>query len=307
MTLSIGVMHAEGFPRLPKRELLLFDRIAVVRLPWLIDIHRTSDWGKPYLADEFEFLQEAGYVMDAAPDWGQAANVEAWRENWQRASEKGRRVQDILKTLPSPEVILPSSEQEAAFYEMLRHNWDRQSYETRAYAAALRATISVDAVALTAVSDETQIDRPADRADILRVVVNEFPTPDEETPWEALIDFKRDPDSAAKLFGIREWVREIATEGRDLPGVQDKLKYLLSEHVAHMARHKLKYSRGALEAVVVTGAEIAEDLVKFKWKELAKMLFSIRTKQIELLEAEANSPGNQLAYLLHTQRKFGAA
>jgi len=71
-----------------------------------------------------------------------------------------------------------------------------------------------------------------------------------------------------------------------------------------MRLHEIKSGRGVLEAVVVTAAELAENLVKVNWGKLAKGLFNITHERIELREAELQAPGRELAYLDAAKRAF---
>jgi len=154
-------------------------------------------------------------------------------------------------------------------------------------------------------ADDTA-DKPAQRSDALRVVIERLPMPDENTPWQDILDFRRDPDTSRKLLAIREWTRTVAREGREVASLQEHLDYLLEEYRAHIALHKLKYSTSAFETIITTTADVAESLMKFKWKAVAEAMFSIRKRKIALLEAEASAPGREVSYIIHAQSKFGA-
>jgi hypothetical protein len=71
-----------------------------------------------------------------------------------------------------------------------------------------------------------------------------------------------------------------------------------------MHLHQMKTKTGVLEIVVTTGAEIAEDLVKFRWGKLAKAPFTITHKKIDLLQAEMKAPGREIAYVVKAKKTF---
>ena len=71
-----------------------------------------------------------------------------------------------------------------------------------------------------------------------------------------------------------------------------------------MALHKLKTNTGALETIIVTSAELMEDLVKFNWGKAAKGLFAIRRRHVELIEGELKSPGREIAYIYNARKSF---
>jgi hypothetical protein len=61
---------------------------------------------------------------------------------------------------------------------------------------------------------------------------------------------------------------------------------------------------GVVESVTIAAASAVENLVKFKWTEAAKALFSVRKAQAATLKAENAAPGSQLAYLVNAERKL---
>ena len=61
----------------------------------------------------------------------------------------------------------------------------------------------------------------------------------------------------------------------------------------------------AVETLVTTTAEVAESLVKFKWSKLAKKLFEVRHKRIDLMKAEMALPGREVAYIVKARESFG--
>ena len=50
---------------------------------------------------------------------------------------------------------------------------------------------------------------PSGTAPVLEVVLKSMPIPDDETPWEAIIEFRNDPESMKRLRRLHVWVRKI--------------------------------------------------------------------------------------------------
>ena len=61
---------------------------------------------------------------------------------------------------------------------------------------------------------------------------------------------------------------------------------------------------GFVETLVTTTAEIAESLVKFQWSTLAKKLFDVKHRQIDLMKAEMTLPGREVAYVVKLRETF---
>lgn len=138
----------------------------------------------------------------------------------------------------------------------------------------------------------------------MNVIVDNLPMPSDETPWEAILEFRSDPDSRRKLSHLKVWMHEIAKSNIDRIECEEKLAWLKQEFESHLRIHKLKTSYGAVEAMVTTTAEIAENLVKIKWGKAAKTLFSLGHERIELLEAESRAPGREIAYIVKAENAF---
>jgi len=142
------------------------------------------------------------------------------------------------------------------------------------------------------------------QAQVIEIVFKNLPTPSEKTPWEQIIEYRSDPESRAKFLDLRNWINEITRDRLPRQEVSEKLEYLLSQYERQMNLHKMKSKDGVIESVVVTTAEIAENLLKLKWGKLAKMAFSMRQRKIALMEGELTSPGSEVAYILKTQQTF---
>lgn len=86
--------------------------------------------------------------------------------------------------------------------------------------------------------------------------------------------------------------------------IQDKIDYLIHDCEQHMRRHELKIYPGILQTFLVGSAEILENAMKLRLKDLAKGLFFIRNRKLELMEAEAGAPGREIAYIVQAKRNF---
>jgi hypothetical protein len=142
------------------------------------------------------------------------------------------------------------------------------------------------------------------KSDVVGIALNALPIPNDSTPWEQVIEYRSDPDSQARFLDLRNWMSEVARGQLSLFEVEEKLEYLISQYQRHMKLHRMKTTAGSFETIIVSTAEVLEDLVKFKWSKIAKMLFSFRQRQIALLEGELYSPGNEVAYIVHTKEAF---
>ena len=148
------------------------------------------------------------------------------------------------------------------------------------------------------------VKKTTSRDDVVEVVVNKLPIPDDSVSWEQILDYHSDPDSRGKLTALRMWMSEVARSELTPREVEEKLEWLMHDYERHLKLHKMKYSTGTLETIVTVGAEFLENMVKFEWGKAAKALFAIKHRRIELLEAEMSAPGSEVAYLVEAKKKF---
>lgn len=147
--------------------------------------------------------------------------------------------------------------------------------------------------------------------DVLDVLINQIPVPDEMTPWEQIVEFRSDPDSQNKFLRLKNWVNELAKMQLNLNEVEDKLRSLISDYQAQMKIHKIKTRFDTLKTIVL--AEAA--LITGGWLTglgalpgiagmVAAPLYSIKQRRISLLEEEQKVPEKVIAYIVKAQETF---
>jgi hypothetical protein len=144
----------------------------------------------------------------------------------------------------------------------------------------------------------------SNKSSIVKIILKALPTPDESTSWEQILEYRSDPDSRNKFLDLRNWMSDIARGELTPVEMEEKLEYLLSQYQRHMEVHKMKINVGTLETVVVSGAEILEDLIHLRFSKAAKALFSVKHRRIALMEGELSSPGSEIAYIVKTKEAF---
>lgn len=175
---------------------------------------------------------------------------------------------------------------------------------TRASSIILRETQGLDAYPVLSNIIPIARNSNAVKSDIFHIVLNSLPIPDDTTPWEQILEFRSDPNSRNKFLDLRNWMSEVARAELKPNEVVEKLEYLMSRYQRHMELHRMKTNTGTLQTIVVTGAEVLGDLVSFKWGKAAEALFSLKRRNISLLEGELTAPGNEVAYIVKARETF---
>ncbi|MBA2732392.1 MAG: hypothetical protein H0U54_05825 [Acidobacteria bacterium] len=169
----------------------------------------------------------------------------------------------------------------------------------------LRELEGLDAFPLFYPERFPRVGQIANKADVILIVVNALPVPDEKTSWEQIIEYRSDPESFGKFLALRCWMTEVAKSNLSIREVEESLEWLLYDYQRHLKLHKMKVNIEAFETMLTVGAEFLENLVKINWGKAAKLLFTFKHRKVELLEAEIKSPGSEVAYILESRKQFG--
>lgn len=137
---------------------------------------------------------------------------------------------------------------------------------------------------------------------ILEILLTNFPTPKEDTPWELILDWRNDKTAQSKLIRLKNWVNTIAEKPNlNINHLKDEINCLLNEYENYMHIKKIKYSHSVVRQLVTTTGEIIEDILKLKIKDILDIPFKLTEKNILLQESELSAPGRELAYIISTK------
>jgi hypothetical protein len=142
------------------------------------------------------------------------------------------------------------------------------------------------------------------RGDVVTVVLDVMPIPDDSTSWEQILEFRQDKDSRSKLIALRRWMRGVAKDSRSSTEIAEELEYLLHQYEGHMRLHRMKINAGTLESIATATGDIPHELLKLKLSSLVKPLCILGTRRVQLLEAELSCPGQEVAYVSKARRAF---
>jgi hypothetical protein len=139
----------------------------------------------------------------------------------------------------------------------------------------------------------------------LRVTINSLPLPSNDSPWEDVLNFKKDMRDN-KLWDLHRFLRDLSTKRQTEAEIKDDIEWTLNEYGKAMRLHRLKFAQSAIEVYLIPALEILENLMKFKWSEIAKALLSAGKREIEMLEEESKLPGRECGYIFHAQERFAS-
>lgn len=296
---TIGVRYAP--PELCeldfRRDALLFDKVAVPMLGWQIRNLRWKQHPEPEetaKANELEWLVEQGIIFEPP----------------------------VYERLPSRRIRKNFDETDALMSQYMETYCKYQHSKNQGDLATLneiRYTISdvcsrLEATLITEYekhpacpilySLDSFSELPGTNAQVLQIIFENIPTPDPVTPWERIIDYRNDPETKYGLAGLRTWVSEVVQSKLAAGEIRDRLAWELETYERYMSTHKLDQASGTLEVLILAAGEILENLARLKFGKVAKTLFSIRRRHLEVVKAELKAPGRELAYISRTQQVF---
>ncbi|MCX5658074.1 MAG: hypothetical protein NTZ48_07665 [Candidatus Omnitrophica bacterium] len=139
---------------------------------------------------------------------------------------------------------------------------------------------------------------------VVSMTINKLPLPSDATPWEQIIDYKNDPENHQDLLALRRWIRKISFENLNINEFNEEIEYLMNEYKKHMQFHKMKANFETIETIIKAPLEIVEDIATFRFSKLADPLFSVRKRQMALIEAERTAPGREISYIIKAKKQF---
>lgn len=297
-----SLLFHENLNNFLKREALIFNRIAVP----MADMRGILK--DP--ANEFESLLEAGIAfIPPHPTNEDLYTVEEYRNSMSQMSKLADELTQSAKEYESLDncqvapIRAEIAELERAF-QGIRKAFLAVDYYSRAVSVQLRVIDGLDAIPILDSRMNTVDVSNVNRNEVVNIVLNNLPVPSDSVSWEQIIDYRSDPDSHSKFLALRHWMSEVARAELAPAEVEEKLEYLIDQYQKHMKLHRMKTNSGTIETVVTTGAEMLGDLLSFKWGKAAQALFSLKKREVALLEGELTAPGNEVAYIVKAREIF---
>jgi len=298
MATTVGVLPVYDLDNL-KRYSLLFDEL-FISAPFTSVSAMGFDGADPLqyvrstvTRDELDWLTDSGLLVDY---------TRVIREELQRSTDGEHNVyaHDAFKLLTAPTLAstlqsdLASSQMRITLGQLI----------ARRDASALQSA-GVSAATVTSSAKEVNTKEKLLRKEqVLSCILRQLPSPSDITPWQDIMEFKRDPLAREAYLRLRHWVNRVVSQTNPVHEVEEELEYLLSEYANHLKLHSIKSRKSILEVIIVGVANVVEDTIKLKFGALAKGLFDLKQQRIALSEAEQKAPGREVAFIHRASRSL---
>jgi hypothetical protein len=282
-----------------KQEVLLFDQIALPGLDFLLAMPMPTHGRFREDCDELAFLQDIGIVRNirSFDHIGLVHPTPIRQYLAALVAETGEPI-DVM--------AIPDARLRSELWSRMPRGPDVHAVESRMYSSYLRREEGITAFPILPTRRQIGSVFPSGTSPVLEVILKSMPIPDDQTPWQDIIEFRNDPESQKRLRRLRVWTRKFAkaTTATSLAEMKQEIDVLLDDYEEHMKLHRMKVNKGTTQTLVTVAGKVAEDFVKLKWGELAKLPFILRERKISLLEAELKAPHRELAYISIARSRF---
>jgi hypothetical protein len=268
-----------------KQTLLLFDKAGIPMLNGIYDglSKPNSIEDLRYLINELKLLEEKGYLFNA---WLKSP-VPLKREiDFKAFSQEFNMLSQLIQQSGDIQLSLEAA---ARHCSLILNNQKKQP----------------DFVSVPLVSKLTlPANNIATQSDVLKIIIEKIPLPDELTPWESIFEFKSNPDNIGKFAGLKSWINKITKTNSSVSEIKDELEFLLYKYSKSLDIHNIKYKSGILQTFVVGTSELIENTIRLKFSNVAKGLFSAQQAKADLFNLELSAPGNEIAYIYEASKAF---
>jgi hypothetical protein len=289
-----------------KQQALLFDQIGFLRLGGIQNYLQNETINQEFsqrldpVFTELEWLQQVGVVFDLSVD-------EAFRrppidEFTQSTSEKEKEIgRNLIKRLEKIQANIVNIKDDERTIKLIN---EHQFIFLRLLSMGFSMTKGVTAVTTFPYPVYTRKISDSTKSDVAQIVISKLPIPNNETPWEQIIDYRNYPENQNNLLGLRRWIRKISKGELSNTEIEEEIEWRINEFRNHMNLHKMKANTETLEVIVKAPLEIIENLIRLKFSKIPEPFFAIKKRQINLMEAELNAPGREISYIIKTQEAF---
>ena len=301
-------------PSLLKRDLLYFDQVHICshgKIKVLDELEFMDPEYYNIVQKEFDFLYSKGLLCDFNLSEMMKFSIENFKGNLNDIQGKGFfEIYKGYTQIPNPFVLeeyekYKSEDQANKAYEKYIQSVNQSENEVTRISSALLNLFAAKDKSFPLLQNDNVIGvDPFYKSKVLEVVLEKLPIPDENIEWQRIIEYRSDPDSQGKFNELRVWMQDISRKDYTKDEIEERIKYLMHEYESHLKLHKLKYSHGTIRILVTTSLDVLENAVKLKWGTVAKSLFSLKEKEYDLLQADMNAPGKEVAYLTKTNNIF---
>jgi hypothetical protein len=153
-------------------------------------------------------------------------------------------------------------------------------------------------------ADSRTVKRHADASHVCDLIIRQFPTVDEETPWEKIIELQKDAEMRSRRIKLQKWMRSMVSSDRPIEEVREELADLLYDYESYMHLQHKKVNKGILQTLISAAGGVFEHFPLLNFAKLTDLPFVLRQRKFDLADAESKAPGREIAYISQVQKRL---
>jgi hypothetical protein len=284
-----------------KQQALFFDQIGIYNLDWIFNNLRNGPlyqkdltWFRKLELD-LEWLRDNDVVIDLRDIKGQLDNddfIENIKLREQNAGEAWELINQQIKG------------ENVGFDKLLNNMIRGDAIAIRELVVGNRESKDISVIPTLQLKNYLYEIPNSRKVDVIDLVINKFPIPNQETPWENICDYRNNPESKKYLLNLRRWISKMSATTLSTLEIEDEFEGLINDYQAHMNLHKMKTDTVSFQALITLPLGLIENLLNLRISKLTEPFFVLRKRKLSLLEAELTAPGKELTYIIKTQDEF---
>lgn len=161
-------------------------------------------------------------------------------------------------------------------------------------------------IPIVPLKDNQLISPISEKTDVYKIIINQIPVPDENTPWEDILEFKDKTNNKSRLNKLRVWINNTTKLGNTPVELEQEIESIVEDFNSDLKLSKIKYSSGSLITGIIATEELIKNPNEFPLLALTTGILTIAKDTIELLKDERSSEGKELSYLIKANQKFSS-
>jgi len=141
------------------------------------------------------------------------------------------------------------------------------------------------------------------KQNVIKLILRNLPEPDEATPLENVLEFRRNSSSVSKYMALTKWINEVSKKELSIHELEEEYKYLYDQYCNELRTFQIKNKQGYLEIFVSAALDTIGGTLSAG--PITTSLFSVWKHQIKMLEAEFVIKGKEIAYVYKAVSQLG--
>lgn len=239
-----------------KQQALLFDQIGIYKLSsFYKNLQESDDLVKkivPTLPDragaiiaELEWLQQMDVIFELTmQEELQSQTMERFAQTGGQKFEDAKNL--LRKVIEIQTLDLKNISDQTSKIKLIK---EQQLTILRLMSVVMETTKKATVVTTLPYTEYSRELPNSNKSDVAQVVINRLPLPNNETPWEQIIDYRKDSETQKLLSSLRRWISKTAKQNLPPLEIEEEIESLINDFQEHMKLHKMKANTETVEVL----------------------------------------------------------